>query len=463
MYTKTSIIILTHNQLKYTQICIKSIRKYSRSLKYEIIVVDNASTDQTNEWLRGQNDIKSIFNIKNMGFAAGCNQGIRIATGTEILLLNNDTIVMPNWLDNLKKALYSSEKIGAVGPVSNSCSNWQSIKVDYDNTDLLQAMKFGSLYNKSSIPQKWQKKIKLIGFCMLIKKSVVDKIGFLDERFFPGNFEDDDYSLRIVEAGYDLLQCNDTFIHHFGGTSFKGYNQQYAGILLDNQRRFFDKWGINFVFSTMDLEEYKHIKLKPKARILEIGCACGASLLEIKAKLPDVSVYGIDKAPKAAQIAGHYFPTVCGDVETMNLQYSPCFFDYIVFPDLLSCVIDPLTVLKKMKSFLKDDGRIIVSCHNVMHYDNIRKLLSGEWKYENSLFNSTFTWEHLRFFSLKSLNELADRAGLVIKECQALTKIQEDLRSDNLLVKKLLSMNLTPKEKVWELKAYRYILQMQKS
>ncbi|MDQ0205144.1 bifunctional glycosyltransferase family 2 protein/class I SAM-dependent methyltransferase [Pectinatus haikarae] len=459
MFRKTSIIILTHNQLKYTKICIKSIRKYTE--KYELIVVDNASADLTPQWLKAQEDIKVVLNETNKGFAAGCNQGIKEASGTEILLLNNDTIVMPNWLDNLRTALYSSDEIGAVGPVSNSCSNWQVIKVDYENNNLLRALEFGRKYNRFCDPAAWKKKVKLIGFCMLIKKSVVDMVGGLDERFFPGNFEDDDYSLRIIEAGYDLLQCNDTFIHHFGGTSFKAYDQKYADILLDNQKRFFDKWGINFISSTMNLEEYQHIELKPNARILEIGCACGASLLEIKAKFPDVSVYGIDKAPKAAKITSHYFPTVCGDIETMDLQYTENFFDYIVLPDLLSCVINPLSVLKKIKPYIKNDGYIIASCHNIMHYENIRKLLSGEWEYENSLLGNAFTQEHLRFFNLKSLSKLANMAGVVIKKCEALTRIPEDAEFNNSLVNQLLSVNLTPQEKVWELKVYRYVIHMQ--
>ena len=105
----TSIVILTYNKLNYTKKCIESIRKYTCKESYEIIVVDNASTDGTIEWLKTQSDIITIFNKENLGFPKGCNQGIKIAKGDEVLLLNNDVIVTPKWLINLLEALYSSE------------------------------------------------------------------------------------------------------------------------------------------------------------------------------------------------------------------------------------------------------------------------------------------------------------------------------------------------------------------
>ena len=83
----TSIIILTYNQIEYTKLCIESIRKFTPKNKYEIIIIDNNSSDGTVEWLKGQSDIKSVYNNKNLGFPKGCNQGIELATGENILLL----------------------------------------------------------------------------------------------------------------------------------------------------------------------------------------------------------------------------------------------------------------------------------------------------------------------------------------------------------------------------------------
>lgn len=113
---KTSIIVLTYNNLDYNQICLESIRKYTTANTYEIIVVDNNSTDGTREWLKEQNNIKPILNDENLDFPKGCNLGINASEkDNDILFLNNDTKVTPRWLDNLKICLYSDDKIGATG------------------------------------------------------------------------------------------------------------------------------------------------------------------------------------------------------------------------------------------------------------------------------------------------------------------------------------------------------------
>ena len=161
----TSIVILSYNTLSYTKLCIESIRAYTKK-SYEIIVVDNASTDGSLEWLKEQPDIKLIANRENAGFPAGCNQGMKAAApGNDLLLLNSDTIVTANWLANMKMALYSGKDIGAVSCVTNNCSNGQSIAVDYQTVEELQ--QFAAGYNCSDA-QKWFSWPTLVGFCFLL-------------------------------------------------------------------------------------------------------------------------------------------------------------------------------------------------------------------------------------------------------------------------------------------------------
>lgn len=237
----TSIIIVTYNKFDYNKLCIESIRQYTEPGSYEIIVVDNNSTDGTVEWLQRQPDIRLICNRENVGFPAGCNQGMAVAGGDSILLLNNDTIVTPQWLTNLKKCLFNADDIGAVGAVTNSCSNFQSIPTEYASIE--EMIGFARQINHSD-PELWEERARLVGYCMLIKAEVVRKIGLLDEFFSPGNYEDDDYSLRIRNAGYRLVLCRDTFIHHFGSVSFGERTDQFNHLLETNKQRFTEKWGI---------------------------------------------------------------------------------------------------------------------------------------------------------------------------------------------------------------------------
>lgn len=251
----TSIVILNKDLLIYTKQLIESIRQYTERGSYEIIVVDNGSQDGSVEWLQQQNDVRLIANKENAGFPKGCNQGMEIARGQEILLLNNDTVVTTNWLTNLRQALYAEPGIGAVGPVTNSCSNLQKIEIPYPNENNPAAMRamqsFAAAYNKSD-PRKWHKWMMLVGFCMLFKREVYEQIGGMDEAYSPGNFEDDDYSMRIRRAGYEILLCRDTFIHHFGSKTFYKLTNgmlgkertQYDQYMQRNDDYFCQKWNL---------------------------------------------------------------------------------------------------------------------------------------------------------------------------------------------------------------------------
>ena len=125
----TSIVILNMNTCALLRQCVESIRKYTDRGTYELIVVDNGSTDGSVPWIVAQPDIRYIINEQNEGFPKGCNQGMAIARGTEILLLNSDVIVTPLWLSNMREVLYMDESVGAVSCVTNYCSNGQQIKV----------------------------------------------------------------------------------------------------------------------------------------------------------------------------------------------------------------------------------------------------------------------------------------------------------------------------------------------
>ncbi|MHB9093104.1 MAG: glycosyltransferase family 2 protein [Eubacteriales bacterium] len=235
----TSIIILTFNELRFTKVCLEYIRRYT-SEPYELVVVDNASTDGTVEYLRGQKDIKLVINDKNNGFAKGCNQGIEIAAGDYILLLNNDTAVSPGWLGNMIVCLESDQSIGIVGPRSNYVKEPQRLKVEYTTMD--QIVSFSTQFNKVSDPSKWFELEMAVGFCMLIKRKVIDVVGLLDEQFGKGFFEDDDYCRRAKEKGFKIMCAGDTFVHHFGSASFIGNKIDYNRLERENWIKYNAKW-----------------------------------------------------------------------------------------------------------------------------------------------------------------------------------------------------------------------------
>ncbi|MDD3225242.1 MAG: glycosyltransferase [Clostridium sp.] len=451
----TSIVILSYNNLKYTKSCIDSIRKYTKLGRYEIIVIDNNSNDGTIQWLKNQEDIKTIFNDKNLGFPKGCNQGIKIAIGENILLLNNDVIATPNWLKNLRIALYSNKEIGAVGAITNFCSYYQMIQTGYkNNNELIEFAK----KNNISDSKKWEERIKLVGFCMLIKKNVIGEIGLLDERFTPGNFEDDDYSFRIRQAGYKLLLCKDTFVHHFGSTSFRQNISDYSILLNTNKEKFKKKWGFDPIYSSgirYDILGLIDDKSDSLIRVLEIGCACGGTLLEIKNRYKNAELHGIELNENSANISKLIADVKAENVENENLSYDENYFDYIIFGDVLEHLYNPCKVLKNIKKYLKEDGKILSSIPNVMHYSVIRGLLNGRWNYEDA---GILDRTHIRFFTLYEINDMFIKAGYELNKISA--NVIPKTKNDEEFVDKLSNI-LNPKVKD-QFNVYQYIVKAKK-
>jgi len=448
-YHKTSIIILTYNNLVVTQDCLASIQKYTDA-PYELIVVDNHSTDGTAEWLRTQKIDKLILNEENLGFPKGCNQGIKAAeSDNDILLLNNDTVVTQNWLNNLQTALHSRESVGAVSCLTNFASYHQYIQVAYKTKYDLQA--FAKKFNVSD-PDKWEERVKLVGFCMLIKRSALDKTGLLDEIFTPGYNEDDDYSYRLILAGYKLLLCKDTFIHHTGGTTFStNYTtEQCVQIGSVSERKFKEKWGFISSYSAcIRFEIVQLINQDPLDcfRVLEVGCACGATLLEIKNRYKNAALAGIEINPASARIASCFADVSVGNIETYELNYPNDYFDYIIFGDVLEHLQDPWNVLNRMKKYLAPGGAILASIPNIMHHSVLMDLLNGCWNYSDA---GILDRNHLRFFTSQTIIQMFREAGYTYMQ---LTGIYHYEHNDDKCVKILSSITspeLETQYKVWQ-------------
>ena len=241
----TSIIILTHNQLEFTKQCLDSIEAYTPE-PHELIIVDNGSTDGTIDYLReyieSYDNVRVIANATNRGFAAGNNQGLAIARDEYVLLLNNDTIVTKGWLGSMLAVFDRYPDAGIVGPVSNYISGPQLVEnVPYRN---LTEMHRFAVKRAAEYAGKIVESNRVVGLCLMARKEVIDRIGGLDERFGSGNFEDDDFCIRVAMAGFKAYFAQDVFIHHAGSQTFKGAGIDYRRSMGRNWETFKAKWGI---------------------------------------------------------------------------------------------------------------------------------------------------------------------------------------------------------------------------
>lgn len=296
----TSIIILSYNTKDILSICLDSIRLHTDPGTYELIVVDNASKDGSVEYLKQQSDVRVIYNSENVGFPKGCNQGLSIARGEELLLLNSDTIVTPRWLEQLRHCLYASPKTGAVSCVTNSCSNLQQIEVPYELPDLEGLFAFAESFNQQD-SSRWERRMKLIMFCYIFKREIYERLGGLDERFTPGNYEDDDYSFRIWQTGYECILAKDTFIHHINHASFKKTDsdsrasaRKFNELLTRNKKKFMDKWGVTENFAAIGDAAYCFGEyLQAGDRVLLFDVHTGFALLHLEQLKKDLRLMGI--------------------------------------------------------------------------------------------------------------------------------------------------------------------------
>lgn len=243
---RASIIIVTYNNLTLTKLCLESVFRNTDHPNYEVVVVDNLSSDETAEYLRQMaaihNNLKILLNNENYGFAKANNQGIEISTGEYLVLLNNDTIVPQGWLSRLLSHLRDSN-IGMVGPLTNFVGNEAKIDVPYRTWAEMESFAADLVWERN---EQIADIHMLAMFCVAMRRDVFEKIGPLDEQFGIGMFEDDDYSIRIKNVGYRIVCSADAFVHHFGQAAFGKLMRSghYDRLFDENRQKFESKWKI---------------------------------------------------------------------------------------------------------------------------------------------------------------------------------------------------------------------------
>lgn len=245
-----SINILTFNGLGFIKLCIESVIKFTE-LQYELVIVDNGSGEDVTEYLRKLkeelgNKMKLIMNNSNMGFPYGCNQGIKASDGDYIVLLNSDTVVTEGWLSGLSSVFEKYPEVGIAGPLTNNTiPGEQMLPQEYNNVGGLELFSGNIRERNKGQVTMIQYPEYLTGFCMMIKREVIDNIGLLDTDFGLGTFEDADFCWRAGIHGYKLAVVRDVFIHHQLRGSFGTNNIDIEKISQKNLDYFMQKERLN--------------------------------------------------------------------------------------------------------------------------------------------------------------------------------------------------------------------------
>jgi GT2 family glycosyltransferase len=240
-----SIVVVTYDNLVFTRLCLASVLANTAADDFELIVVDNGSKDGTPGYLALLSErharVRAVLNGTNRGFAAACNQGLALADGDDLVLLNNDTLVPPGWLQRLRRHLRNPE-VGLVGPVTNRIGTESEIDADYETWG--EFLAFAEQLGTAQAG-RWLEIGTPAMFCLAMRRQTYLQLGPLDERYELGLLEDDDYADRARCAGYQLRCVEDTIVHHFGEASFGKLvpSGEHARILAANKERYREKWG----------------------------------------------------------------------------------------------------------------------------------------------------------------------------------------------------------------------------
>lgn len=265
-----SIVMPVYNCLELTQQCVRAIFSAPIRNSIEVIVINNASSDGTAQWLDHAAELHKemvfVNNAENLGFGGAVNQGFNRARGKYITVINNDTIPSAGWIDRLVELMEANPSFGVLSPMTNYVG--EGPQIDPDAVDLLpdDVSAYGKLVAERVVnPQTVVD--RLVFFCVMIRRDLVDLIGGLADIYKYGNFEDDDFCLRARLAGFTLAIAPNVFVYHYGTQTFKRTNISHDDYMNINREKFYERVA-NFSTTLRTVQPRISTKVDPKVSVV---------------------------------------------------------------------------------------------------------------------------------------------------------------------------------------------------
>lgn len=267
---KISIVLVSHNHLPYLKGCVRRI--IAHTSEYELIIIDNGSSDDTTAFIRDLEDSgvtrHVVFNSENTGYAAGCNQGIRLSTCPLIAFPHSDCFVTSGWSDRVVEHFEIQQdafRIGVVIPVTNYANEsfpiydreLQRSFVEYKPSNKSHPteddieMILGHTYSPDGLDVfassiKWRTplvySVDISSFCTVFSSAVFDECGMFDELYSCRGYEDKDLYMRMQRHGFDAWLAQNCFVHHFGNVTSDGEGFCFPELMDENKGRFERVW-----------------------------------------------------------------------------------------------------------------------------------------------------------------------------------------------------------------------------
>lgn len=391
---EVTIWIQAYNQLEKTKRCVESVLKHTQGINYELILVDNGSTEpEILEYFKSV----PYHQKKIMRFTKNLESGypyshICIADIAPFFVpLPCDIVVTPNWLHNLLTCIKSDKNIGMVNPVSSNVSNLQEVELKFLTYEEME--KVAGEFNKSD-PSKWEERLRLVTLGTLYRKEALYAIGMpLADIGFFHDFADDDLAYRVRRMGYKIILAGDTWIHHDHDIkNFENKNkEEFRASLQVGKANFMEKYyGVN-PWTEELLYWIQHIDGLPivgenEKKVLGIDVQGGEAILLLKNHLKKngVSTIEMDSFTQDAkyQIDLNSIcdnEVVCDRIDSVRMYFQRDSYDYIMLGDYINMYNEPFAVLQDAMSLLKDAGVLLLRLKNTRSYIDLLNILGERY------------------------------------------------------------------------------------
>lgn len=446
---RLSLLLRVSQNSDWLKLFLQMLLLYSIPNRYEIFFIEEHPS-QTLHKLLSEQTLGTVIPCEDADCGSSYNLAIEMADkNSDIVIIEEGGLPLEHTFFTLQFALYQSHEAGCTGSISNQphCSKYM-VSVCPSASD---AMEYAHQHN---IPggESPISSFDLPGPIYMFKRSFIKRYGWFDSEFRLNFYQLKEYLFRLVSNGKKVLLCPNSLSLQMTPLTPQ-WDSEELGL-------FKEKWNINLTYSCYSRDDLLSMIKKDSIHpdkpfhILEVGCACGATLIELGRRFSNAVLYGIELDDGPAAVASHFAKISNENIENARLGFPNHFFNFIIFGDVLEHLREPGKVLETMKDYLAEDGRILASIPNVMHISVMKPLLSGFWTYENA---GILDQTHLKFFTYSEILRLFQNSGYQVEDVAATSvPISEE---DEKLITRLAEIKNVPES--W-FQAYQYLVTAKK-
>ena len=447
--SKCTVILTTYNRKKQLQDTLQWLEKVDAISN--VIIVDNGSSDGTEEWLSTQQHEYIWFDEGVQGYGILWNTILsHFPVEENIVFMEAGVYPEQRCLCELANAL-QMEKIEIVSPMTNCFMPDKNNRV-VSREELLH----NRLYYQGVRDREVYRYVLCTNWKIwAAQRELFDRSGAFEEHLCQPEDVLTDYSLRLIQSGLRQMVCRtacafESFARpdEIYGQADRWRNDDRVFLKQKYDMNYFNLIPNRFVAECIQEEEDKAFK------VLEIGCDLGANLFGIRSNYPKCEIYGLEINEAAVKIAKYIANVKCGNIDELQIPFQEK-FDYIIFGDVLEHLRHPEEVVRMCRNMLKENGYIIASIPNVMHISVMEELIDGRFRYgDMGLLDRT----HIHFFTYREIVELFQGSGYLIKYLDGITFNTTERQRQ---LKKVL-LELSDVTEDWMYETYQYIIKAQK-